>query len=66
MGEFTASTRVLSFDKTAANVSPVELMFKLYRRHFGTIPVVITGNRPLTRVLLWSIRAVLAGTHLNF
>jgi alpha-L-arabinofuranosidase len=46
MGEYTASTMLLSFDKVAANISPVGLMFKLYRRHFGTIPVAITGSAP--------------------
>jgi len=46
MAAYTASTSVLSFDKVAANISPVGLMFKLYRRHFGTIPVAITGNAP--------------------
>jgi len=46
MAEYTASTGTLSFDKVAANISPVGLMFKLYRRHFGTIPVAITGNAP--------------------
>ena len=46
MGAYTASTGVLSIDKVAANVAPVGLMFELYHRHFGTIPVVITGNSP--------------------
>jgi alpha-N-arabinofuranosidase len=46
MAEYTASTGVLSFDKVAANISPVGLMFKLYGRHFGTIPVAVTGNAP--------------------
>ena len=46
MGAYTASTGVLSFDKVAANIAPVGLMFKLYHRHFGTIPVAITGNAP--------------------
>ena len=44
MGAYTASTGVLSFDKVAANISPVGLM-SLGRR-FGTTPVAITGNSP--------------------
>jgi alpha-L-arabinofuranosidase len=50
MGAYTASTGMLSFDKVAANISPVGLMFKLYRRHFGTIPVAITGSAPQREV----------------
>jgi alpha-N-arabinofuranosidase len=46
MGAYTASTGVISFDKVATNIAPVGLMFKLYRRHFGTIPVAIAGNSP--------------------
>jgi hypothetical protein len=50
MGAYTASTGVLSVDKVTTNISPVGLMFKLYRRHFGTIPVAITGNAPQPEV----------------
>ncbi len=46
MGAYTASTGTLTFDKVAATISPVGLMFELYRRHFGTIPVAISGNVP--------------------
>ena len=46
LGAFTASTLTLTFDKVSANVAPVGLMFELYRRHFGSIPVAISGNAP--------------------
>ncbi len=50
MGGYTSLNSPLSFDKVAANVSPLGLVFKLYRRHFGTIPVAITGNSPQREV----------------
>ena len=38
--------QLLAFSKTDATVHPIGLMFELYRRHFGTIPVDVTGNSP--------------------
>jgi alpha-L-arabinofuranosidase len=46
MGAYTASTGMINFDKVATNLSPLGLMFKLYRRHYGTIPVATIGNAP--------------------
>ena len=43
---YTAAPSLLAIDKTDATVHPIGLMFELYRRHFGTIPVEVTGNTP--------------------
>jgi len=46
MAAFTFATSCLSADRTDAELNPVGLMFKLYRDHFGTVPVAVTGNSP--------------------
>jgi alpha-N-arabinofuranosidase len=43
---YTGASQLLAFNKTDATVHPIALMFELYRRHFGTIPVDVTGNSP--------------------
>jgi alpha-N-arabinofuranosidase len=43
---YTAAPQLLAISKTDATVHPIGLMFELYRRHFGTIPVEVTGNSP--------------------
>ena len=43
---YTAAPSLLAVSKTDATVHPIGLMFELYRRHFGTIPLEITGNSP--------------------
>jgi alpha-N-arabinofuranosidase len=43
---YTAAPQLLATSKTDATVHPIGLMFELYRRHFGTIPVEVTGNSP--------------------
>jgi alpha-N-arabinofuranosidase len=43
---YTAAPQLLAISKTDATVRPIGLMFELYRRHFGTIPVEVTGNSP--------------------
>jgi len=43
---YTGAPELLAISKTDASIRPVGLMFELYRRHFGTIPVAITGNSP--------------------
>ena len=43
---YTAAPQLLAIGKTDATVRPIGLMFELYRRHFGTIPVGVTGNSP--------------------
>jgi alpha-N-arabinofuranosidase len=43
---YTAAPQLLATSKTEATVHPIGLMFELYRRHFGTIPVEVSGNSP--------------------
>jgi alpha-N-arabinofuranosidase len=43
---YTAAPQLLATNKTDSTVHPIGLMFELYRRHFGTIPVEVTGNSP--------------------
>jgi alpha-N-arabinofuranosidase len=46
MANFTFATSLLSSTKTEAVLAPAGLLFKLYRDHFGTIPVEVSGDRP--------------------
>jgi alpha-N-arabinofuranosidase len=46
MANFTFATSLLSATRTAAVLDPAGLLFKMYRDHFGTIPVTVTGNSP--------------------
>lgn len=46
MGAYTAFISNLNFDGNDAVLSSVGLVFKLYRQHFGTIPVEVSGNSP--------------------
>jgi alpha-N-arabinofuranosidase len=46
ISSYTAAPQLLAISKTDATVHPIGLMFELYRRHFGTIPVEVTGNSP--------------------
>ena len=46
LGGFTFATAMLSEDRTDAVLSPTGLLFKLYREHFGSIPVQVSGNSP--------------------
>ena len=43
---YTAAPELLEFTKTDAIARPIGLMFKLYRWHFGTIPLEVAGNSP--------------------
>ena len=43
---YTGAPELLAISKTDAAIRPIGLMFELYRRHLGTIPVAITGNSP--------------------
>jgi alpha-N-arabinofuranosidase len=43
---YTAAPSLLAIGKSDASVHPIGLMFELYRRHFGTIPVAVSGNAP--------------------
>jgi alpha-N-arabinofuranosidase len=46
MANFTFATSLLSASRTEAVLDPAGRMFKLYRDHFGAIPVTVTGNAP--------------------
>ena len=46
MGAYTAFTSCLAFNGADSCYSTTGLAFYLYRHHFGTIPVVVTGNAP--------------------
>ena len=46
MAAYTHAMGLLAYDKTSVNILPVGLMFKMYRQHFGTIPLAVAGNSP--------------------
>jgi alpha-N-arabinofuranosidase len=43
---YTGAPELLAISKTDVTVRPIGLMFKLYRQHFGTIPLAVAGNSP--------------------
>jgi alpha-N-arabinofuranosidase len=46
MGAFTFATAMMSSNRTEAVLNPTGMLFKMYRDHFGVIPVEVTGNSP--------------------
>src|ERR1700742_2473970 len=46
MGAFTFATTMMSENRTQAILNPTGMLFKMYRDHFGTIPVEVTGDSP--------------------
>jgi len=46
LGAFTFATAMMSQTRTEAVLNPTGLLFKLYREHFGTIPVEVSGDSP--------------------
>ncbi len=42
----TFATATISSNRTEAVLNPTGLLFKMYRDHFGEIPVEVTGNSP--------------------
>jgi len=46
LGGFTFATAMISQNRTEAVLSPTGLLFKLYREHFGTLPVEVSGDSP--------------------
>jgi alpha-N-arabinofuranosidase len=46
MSAYTGAPQLLAISKTDVAVRPIGLMFKVYRRHFGTIPLAVAGNSP--------------------
>ena len=51
LGAFTFATAMISEDRTNAVLSPTGLLFKLYREHFGAIPVQVSGDSPQPKPL---------------
>ena len=51
LGAFTFATAMMSETRTDAVLNPTGLMFKMYRDHFGTIPVDVSGNAPQPKPL---------------
>ena len=46
LGGFTFAGSTLSATRTDAVLNPIGLMFRLYRAHFGTIPLGVSGTSP--------------------
>ena len=46
MSAFTMGVSTINFNATESAFNPTGLMFKLYRDHFGTLPVEVRGNSP--------------------
>jgi alpha-N-arabinofuranosidase len=46
LGAFTFATAMMSETRTDAVLSPTGLLFEMYRKHFGTIPVEVSGDSP--------------------
>jgi len=47
MAAFTFGTACLDIDSTHAQFNTNGLLFNLYREHFGTLPVDVSGNSPI-------------------
>jgi alpha-N-arabinofuranosidase len=46
LGAFTFATAMINEDSARAVLSPTGLLFKMYREHFGSIPVEVAGDSP--------------------
>jgi alpha-L-arabinofuranosidase len=46
MAAFTFATSALDYNATDATFNTTGLMFRLYRKHYGTLPIEVTGNSP--------------------
>jgi alpha-N-arabinofuranosidase len=46
MGALTFATATMSSNRTEAVLNPTGMLFKMYRDHFGTIPVEVSGDSP--------------------
>jgi alpha-N-arabinofuranosidase len=51
LGAFTFATAMMSETRTEAALNPTGLLFKMYRDHFGTIPVEVSGDSPQPKPL---------------
>ncbi|MBU6297914.1 MAG: alpha-L-arabinofuranosidase [Alphaproteobacteria bacterium] len=47
MAAFTMATGWLDYSRTQSTISAYGRVFQLYNRHFGRIPVAVTGNSPV-------------------
>jgi alpha-N-arabinofuranosidase len=50
MGCLTFATATMTSNHTEAVLNPTGLLFKMYRDHFGTIPVAVSGDSPQPKV----------------
>jgi alpha-N-arabinofuranosidase len=46
MGALTFATATINSNRTEAILNPTGMLFKMYRDHFGVIPVEVTGDSP--------------------
>jgi alpha-N-arabinofuranosidase len=46
LGAFTFATAMISANRTDAVLNPTGLLFRMYRDHFGSIPVGVSGDSP--------------------
>jgi alpha-N-arabinofuranosidase len=46
MANLTFATATISSNHTESTLNPTGLLFKMYRDHFGVIPVEVSGNSP--------------------
>jgi alpha-L-arabinofuranosidase len=46
MAAYTMAVSTLDYSPTAATYNSRGLLYKMYREHFGTIPVALSGNSP--------------------
>jgi alpha-N-arabinofuranosidase len=46
LGGFTFATAMMSANRTDVVLNPTGLLFKMYRDHFGSIPVEVSGDSP--------------------
>jgi alpha-N-arabinofuranosidase len=51
LGAFTFATAMISENRTGAVLSPTGLLFQMYREHFGTLPVEVSGDSPQPKPL---------------
>jgi len=51
LGAFTFATAMMSQTRTDATLNPTGLLFKMYRDHFGTIPLDVSGDSPQPKPL---------------
>ena len=50
LGAFTFAVSMMSANRTQAELNPTGLLFKMYREHFGVIPVLVSGDSPQPKV----------------